>query len=64
MAVKGEPICHWCRRDMDGKTPYRTTMPGIEYAGVYVMVCGPRCPSRPDGALLVKRDFGSLVRVG
>ncbi len=62
MAVKGQPICHWCRENLV-RSSFGTTMPGIEYPGVYVAVCGPTCEARPANAMCVTRSFGQLAEV-
>lgn len=50
---KWEPRCPWCHADIDDRSPFSTPLDGIEpYGSVGLKVCGPLCPSRPEGAVV------------
>ena len=51
--TKMEMICHWCKRDI--LTTNKKTIPAFSDwpqlpAGTGVVVCGSRCPKKPEGA--------------
>lgn len=49
--VAYEPICHWCKGDIDPSGIYRTPMSGIEPIGsIGWYVCSFDCPARPQGS--------------
>lgn len=48
--IPWDPICTWCHRDTQPRTPYSTPDPAIP--GASWTVCGPGCPERPAAAVV------------
>lgn len=66
MPLKGqkkklEPICHWCKRDMEADRGFRTPLYGgkNDYAKGFLggwVVCSPECTARPDDEIVFHKD--------
>ena len=55
-----EPVCHWCKEDIQDDIPYRANLEGIDYPGtVGWVICSPACPSRPTDQTVWKRQHWS-----
>ena len=52
--VSTDIICYWCKQPAPD-TPYRSPIPQV--VGARYVVCGPRCPDTPAGAVVIT-DWG------